>query len=99
MNEATVRPIASSNSLAMRAIDAVDRAHARAATKIHNVRCDVIASLERRLERAEELAVSAIERARHGVKRVDVASADVVNRTQGVVGRALEKARQSRASN
>lgn len=98
MNEATVRKIEPSTSLAMRAIDAVDRAHARAATKIHNVRSELLSSLDRRLERAEQLAMSAIERARMGVKRVDVASADVVNRTQGVVGRALDKARQSRAS-
>ncbi|MEJ7596654.1 MAG: hypothetical protein WKG01_01990 [Kofleriaceae bacterium] len=97
MNEATVRQIPPATTLTMRAIDAVDRAHARAASAIHAVRSDLIATLERRLERAEQLASTAIDRARKGVKRADVASADAVNRTQGVVGRALDKARASRA--
>jgi hypothetical protein len=99
MSEATVRHIQPPTSRTLRALDAIDRAHARAATKIHNVRHDLMTSLERRIERAEQLALTAIERARQGVKRVDAASADAVNRTQGVVGRALDKARTSRLAN
>jgi hypothetical protein len=88
----------SSPAAMTRALDAVDRAHARAATVLHNVRHVLLTAIERRIDSAEHLATSAIERARHGVHRADTVSADVVNRAQGVVGQAIEKARLIRAS-
>ncbi len=80
-----------------RALDAVDRAHARAATVLHNVRNDLLHRLADRIERAELRTNSAFERARNGVHKVDEVSADVVNRAQGVVGQAIEKARVIRS--
>ncbi|MDB4960502.1 MAG: hypothetical protein JWP01_501 [Myxococcales bacterium] len=85
-------------ALSTRMLDAVDRAHARAAAVLHNVRNSLLTALERKIDGAEHLASSAIERARHGVKHADHVSADVVNRAQGVVGQAIEKARLARAS-
>ena len=86
-----------SPTLVTRTLDAVDRAHARAATILHNARNDLRATVERGLDRAEQLTTTAFERARQRVKRADVVSADVVNRAQGVVGHAIEKARVARA--
>lgn len=81
-----------------RALDAIDRAHAKAATVLHNVRNDLLHRLADRIERAERLTTSAFERARNGVHKVDTVSADVVNRAQGVVGHAIEKARVVRSN-
>lgn len=86
----------SSTSLVTRAIDAVDRGHARAAARLHAVRNDLLATLERGIDRAEKVSTTAIERARSSIKRVDKVSADAVNRTQGLVGHAIEKARLAR---
>jgi hypothetical protein len=80
-----------------RALDAVDRAHARAATVLHGVRNKVLSAVEHGIDRVDQLASSAFQRARRGVQRVDVVSADVVNRAQGVVGQAIEKARLTRS--
>lgn len=87
----------SSVTIVTRALDAVDRAHARAASKLHGARNDLRSTLEHGIERAEHLANTAFQRARQSVERVDVVSADVVNRAQGVVGQAIEKARETRA--
>lgn len=78
----------------MRAIDAVDRTHARAATALHGVRNDVRGTLERVLDRAQELALAAFERARKTVQKADALGADAVNRAQGAVNHALDAARE-----
>lgn len=80
-----------------RALDAVDRAHAKAATVLHGVRNDLLQRLSNSIERAELITTSAFERARNGVHKADTVSADVVNRAQGVVGQAIEKARVARS--
>ncbi len=80
-----------------RALDAVDRAHAKAATVLHDVRNDLLQRLANSIERAELVTTSAFERARNGVHKVDIVSADVVNKAQGVVGQAIEKARIARS--
>lgn len=85
-------------TLVTRALDAVDRAHARAATVLHDVRNDLLHRLVDRIERAELRTLSVFERARNGVDKVDAVSADVVNRAQGVVGHAIEKARVIRSN-
>lgn len=79
----------------MRAIDAVDRTHARAATVLHGVRNDVRGTLERVLDRAQELTLAAFARVRSSVQKADAVSADVVNRAQGVVNHALDMAREA----
>ncbi|HEY0192475.1 MAG TPA: hypothetical protein VGC42_15250 [Kofleriaceae bacterium] len=89
---------ASSTTLVTRAIDAVDRAHAGAAVKIHDVRSQLVVRLEHALDRAEQLSASAIKRARAGLKRADHVSADAVNRAQGVVGHAIENVRVARTT-
>ena len=81
-----------------RALDAIDRAHAKAATVLHNVRNDLLQRLADRIEHAELVTSSAFERARNGVHKIDTKSADVVNRAQGVVGHAIEKARVLRSN-
>jgi hypothetical protein len=88
----------SSTSLVTRTLDAVDRAHARAATRLHEVRNGVLAAVERGLDRAEKLSATAITRARKSIKRADEVSANAVNRAQGAVGQAIEKARLSRST-
>lgn len=80
-----------------RALDAVDRAHARVATVLHNARTDLLAKVDRGLDRAEQLTASVFQRAHRSVKRADVVSADAVNKAQGVVGQAIEKARLARS--
>jgi|SRR5665647_3418046 len=80
-----------------RALDAIDRAHARAAAILHGIRHSLLSRVEHGIDRAEKLATSAVDRARHGVEHVDHVSADAVNRAQGVVGTAIEKARLNRA--
>ncbi len=80
-----------------RALDAVDRAHAKAATVLHQVRNDLLQRLANSIERAELKTTTVFERARNGVHKVDTVSADVVNRAQGVVGQAIEKARVARS--
>lgn len=82
----------SSNSLVTRTLDGVDRAHARIATRLHDARNAVLTTLEHGLDRAEQLIASA----RKGIKRADQVSADAVNRAQGVVGQAIERARLAR---
>lgn len=88
---------ATSTSLVTRTIDSVDRAHARAAARLHDARNGVVAKLERGLDRAEELSAAMIKRARASIKRADEVGARAVNRAQGVVGQAIEKARLARA--
>jgi len=87
----------SSTGLVTRAIDAADRGHARAAARLHEVRNDLLAAVERGIDRLEQANTRLIERARAGMKRADHATADAVNRAQGVVGQALERARQARS--
>lgn len=84
-------------TLVVRTLDAADRAHARAATRIHDVRNGIRATSLRGIERVEQLVTTAIARAKDAISRVDAAGADAVNRAQGVVGTAIERAR-SRAS-
>jgi len=81
-----------STSLLTRSLDAIDRGHARTAMRIHDLRNDLLATLERGIDRLELVLKSA----RKGIKRIDVVSADAVNRAQGAVGMAIEKARISR---
>jgi hypothetical protein len=88
----------SPTSLVTRTIDAVDRAHARTAARLHEVRNEVVATLERGIDRAEQVSSNVVERARKSIKRIDKVSADAVNRTQGVVGHAIEKARHARTT-
>ncbi|CAN5903647.1 hypothetical protein BH11MYX3_BH11MYX3_21400 [soil metagenome] len=87
----------SSHSLVTRTLDAVDRVHARATARIHDVRNGLRSTLERGIDRAEQLTSSVIDRARQSIDRADHVSADVVNRAQGVVGQAIEKARLARS--
>lgn len=76
-------------ALTTRAIDAADRAHARGAMMLHEARNRARDAAELVLDRA----AAAIEHARARLKQVDAKSADLVNRAQGVVGHALERAR------
>lgn len=80
-----------------RALDAVDRAHAKAASVLHDLRNELLQRLANTIEHAELVTTSAFERARNGVHKVDSVSADVVNKAQGVVGQAIEKARVARS--
>jgi hypothetical protein len=89
---------ASSTSLVTRTIEAVDRAHARAAARLHEVRNELLATVARGIDRAEEVSSTVITRARKTVKRVDKVSADAVNRAQGVVGQVIDRARLARAT-
>ena len=89
---------ASSTTLVTRTIDAVDRAHARTAARLHEVRNELLGTIERGIERAEKLGANVIKRARKSVKRVDKVSANVVNRAQGAVGQVIEKARLARST-
>jgi hypothetical protein len=90
-NEAQTAPVRS--TLVVRTLDAADRAHARAATRIHDVRNGIRVSSLRGLERVETLMTTAIARVRDGIARVDAVGADAVNRAQGVVGTVIERAR------
>ena len=80
-------------TLVVRTLDAADRAHARAATRIHDVRNGIRSTSLRGLERVEQLVTNAIARAREAITRVDAAGADTINRAQGVVGTVIERAR------
>lgn len=80
-------------TLVVRTIDAADRAHARAATRIHEVRNGLRSSALRGLDRVEHVVVATISRARDLITRADASGADAVNRAQGVVGSAIEHAR------
>ncbi len=88
----------SSPSLLTRALDAVDRGHARTAMRLHELRNDLLGALERGIHRLELVGSGAIKRARTGVKRADEVSANVVNRAQGAVGQVIEKARLARTT-
>ncbi len=83
-----------STSLVTRGLDVIDRAHARTAMRVHDVRNDILTTLERGIDRLEAVLASA----RKGIKRVDAASADAVNHAQGLVGKAIEKARLARST-
>jgi hypothetical protein len=96
MSTANVQQLPQRITVVTRTIDAVDRAHARAATVLHGVRNEVRSTLERGIERAEHLATTAFARARQGVQHADGVSADLVNRAQGVVGQAIDKTRKVR---
>jgi len=99
MSTANVQHLSESSRVTVvaRTLDAVDRAHARAATLLHDARNDLRSTLERGIERVERLATTACARARQRVQRADAASADAVNRAQGAVGQAIDRARQARA--
>jgi hypothetical protein len=86
-----------SPSLVTRVLDTVDRAHAKAAMKLHGARSSVRTTLEHALDRTEQLMTTGIGRARKSLQRADVVSADLVNRAQGVVGQTIEKARVARS--
>lgn len=94
MSQTTVQ---SKSPLTLRAIDALDRTHARAASSLHGVRNDVRGTLERALDRAQELTLAAFDRVRARMKKLDSASADAVNRAQGAVNHALDVAREAKA--
>ena len=51
-----------------------------------------------RAERTLDRAAAAIDRARGSVQKIDAKGADLVNRAQGVVGHALERARPETAT-
>lgn len=87
-----------SPSFLTRTLDAIDRGHARSAMRIHDLRNDVLAMLERGIDRLETAGANAIKRARTSIKRADQVSADAVNRAQGAVGHAIERARLSRST-
>lgn len=74
-------------TLVLRTLDAADRTHARVAMRLHDARNNLRTRVEHILDRA-----------RDGLTRIDAASADAVNRAQGVVGAALEKARARAAA-
>lgn len=80
-----------------RTLDVVDRVHARTTARLHDARNGLRSTIEPGIDRAEKLANAAIDRARQSIDRVDHVSADVVNRAQGVVGQAIEKARLARS--
>ena len=82
-----------STSLVTRALDSVDRGHARAADKIHTLRNSVRDTLEAGLDRLE----AAIGAARTRLTRADGMTADAIIRAQGAVGQAIERARLSRS--
>jgi hypothetical protein len=88
----------SSTTLVTRTLDAVDRGHARAAARLHEVRNELLATLERSIDRAEKVSAIVINRARKSIKRADELSANAVNRAQGAVGQAIETARLSRST-
>jgi hypothetical protein len=90
MNKVTVQDLSTKRAaIVTRAVDAVDRAHARAAMMLHEARNRARDAAERGLDRM----AAAIDGARDRVKQIDARSADLVNRAQGVVGHALERAR------
>jgi hypothetical protein len=80
-------------TLVVRTLDAADRAHARAATRIHDVRNGIRSTSLRGLERVEQVVTTAIARTRDAISRADAVGADAINRAQGVVGSVLERAR------
>jgi len=80
-------------TLVVRTIDAADRAHARAASRLHDVRNGLRSTALRGLDRVEHAVVATFRAARDAITRVDAKGADAVNRAQGVVGAALDKAR------
>ena len=92
----TVHQISDSHptSLVTRTLDVVDRTHARAAMRVHDLRNNARAAIERGLDKAEEL----IAQLREGLKRADQRSANAVNKAQGAIGQAIEKLRHSRTS-
>jgi F0F1-type ATP synthase membrane subunit b/b' len=95
MNKVTVHDLSTKRAaIVSRALDAVDRAHARAAMTLHDARNRARDAAERGLDRA----AAVIERARDRVKQIDTKSADLVNRAQGIVGGALERARPPAAT-
>lgn len=98
MKKLSVDPSSPSTTIATRAIDAVDRTHARIAMRLHDVRNEVLDSVKRGIDRAEAVSARVLQRARAGVDRVDHVSADAVNRAQGAVGHAIERARLARAT-
>src|SRR3954463_16393314 len=86
------------HGLVTRTLDAVDRAHARTATRLHDGRNALIGRLERTVDRVEGLVTQALEGARKGIQRLDTIGADLVNRSQGAVGQAIERARLARTN-
>ena len=93
MTNMTTKLNGPSNSLVTRALDSVDRGHARAADSIHTIRNAVREKLESGLDRIEDL----VKTARTRLTRADSATADAIIRAQGAVGQAIERARLSRS--
>ena len=97
MRNMTTKLNAPTTSLVTRALDSVDRGHARAADTIHTLRNTVRETLERGLDRLEAATTSAIKVARKRLTTADKTTADAIIRAQGVVGQAIERARISRS--
>lgn len=81
-----------------RVLDGIDRGHARAADRLHVLRNGLRDRVEHVIDQLERVVTAAITTARSRVKLADTAAADGIIRAQGVVGRALEKARHARTS-
>ena len=92
MNNAHQISDSHSHGVVTRTLDAVDRTHARAAARLHDLRNGVRGAIEHGLDRIEGV----LARARDGIKRADERSASAVNRAQGAVGQAIERVRHSR---
>ena len=90
-------PAPARTKIVVRTLEAVDRTHARVASRIHDVRNGLRSSALRNLDRVEVAVSTALSRARDAITRADAAGADAVNRAQGVVGTAIDRAR-ARAS-
>ncbi len=84
-------------TLVVRTLDAADRAHARAASRIHDVRNELRSSVMRGIDRVETVMTKTLARARDVVTRADALGADAVNRAQGAVGAAIGRARGDRS--
>lgn len=93
----TTKLNAPTNSLVTRALDSVDRGHARAAASIHTLRNSVRDALTSGLDRIEAVSTKLIKTARKRLTSADTATADAIIRAQGVVGHAIERARLSRS--
>jgi hypothetical protein len=77
----------------IRVLDTVDRGHARAAAALHDARNAIRTRLELGVDRAEQLTAKLFDGARKNIQRIDATGADTINKAQGLVGHAIEKAR------
>jgi len=97
MTNMTTKLDTPNHSLVTRALDSIDRSHARAADSIHTIRNSVRGALESSLDRFEAATTSFIKTARKRLTTADSATADAIIRAQGAVGHAIERARLSRS--